>query len=126
MAKSHRAVTLLELMVAVVIIGILATLAITSFFRPTETARDREAQANLKLIAAAEKIYRLETGTYIGLADATAINQALRLTLPNDNQQWTYSVAATANTFTADAIRQRGETPKTFRMTEAVDEPWRL
>jgi type II secretory pathway pseudopilin PulG len=113
-------------MVVVVIIGILATLAITSFFRPTENAHEREAQANLKLVAAAEKIYRLETGTYIGLGSATAINQALRLTLPVDNRQWTYSVAATTNTFTVDAIRQRGETPKTFRITEAVDEPWRL
>lgn len=69
----------------VVIIGILASFGIVNYTATKERALDKIAQANLKLIAAAEKIYRMETGSYNPTSgtesDVTNINSNLRLSL---------------------------------------------
>jgi len=122
--------TLLELMIVVIIVGIMATLAVNAFFGPTETAREREAQANLKLIASAEKIYRLENGQYIALADAARINQMLRLMIPVDGRHWTYNVTVGGtnnSTFKATGVRAAGrESGKRYMINETLDEPVRM
>ncbi|MCM8795768.1 MAG: prepilin-type N-terminal cleavage/methylation domain-containing protein, partial [Candidatus Omnitrophica bacterium] len=59
-----RGFTLLELVVVIIIIGILATFGISQYIPARERALGKEAIANLKLIAAAERIYRMETGRY--------------------------------------------------------------
>lgn len=104
--------TLLELLIVIIIIGILAALALPNFMKTKEKALVEEAKTNLKLIAAAEKIYRMEMSFYYPMppateSDATAINTNLRLSLSPTN--WDYSVSApTADTFTADADRKSG------------------
>ncbi len=100
MIKSIRAVTLLEILTVIIIIGILVALALPNFGTMKERALDREAKANLKLIQAAEKIYRMEVGRYFPVDGSTEsainnINTNLRLSLTERN--WDYTVAGGDN-----------------------------
>ena len=85
--------TLLELIIVVVIVGILAAVSLPKFGVTKERALDKEAKANLALIQAAEKIYRMEGGTYYpndGTAGVTDINTNLRVSLPTSASSWWY------------------------------------
>jgi prepilin-type N-terminal cleavage/methylation domain-containing protein len=107
--KSEKGFTLLEIIVVIVIIGILATLGITQYIPSRERAIGREAIANLKLIAAAERIYRMEYGTFYPPDSGTTegsvnnINTNLKLSLTVTN--WAYSITGGTDTFTASAAR---------------------
>ena len=101
-----RAFTILELMVVVIIVGILATLSVQHMFAGREMALEREAISNLKLIVAAEKIYRLETESYISLVGLTAINQNLNLAISNSTF-WNYKVELTGGGTGISARAQR-------------------
>lgn len=108
---SQKGFTLLELVIVVMVIGILTTLGISQYFPVKERALGKEAISNLKLIAAAERIYRMETGGYYPSPGATEsnvanINDALKLLLTEAN--WDYSITTTGNpasTFTVTAAR---------------------
>ena len=52
--------TLIELLIVIIIIGITATLALVNYGSYNENVLDKEAMASLRLIQAAEKIYRME------------------------------------------------------------------
>ncbi len=99
--------TLIELLMVIVIIIILAGIAIPNFAKAKERALTKEAIANLKLIAAAEKVYRMEYSTYYGPEGGIAnINDYLKLYFTNE-AYWDYAItAAAADTFTATADRQ--------------------
>ena len=124
--KKERGFTLIELLIVIIIIGILASLALPGFGRTKEHVLGKEAQANLKLIAAAEKIYRMESedqayvdcdcscsGSDSGCcnyeppqtsSDTPGCNYKLTLSLNPNN--WTYSVTdASTSAFTAVADR---------------------
>lgn len=102
--------TLIELVIVVVIIGILATLAVTQYSSYYEKTLGNEAVANLKLIAAAERIYKMETGAYypsseVGVVTLIAdINSNLKLSLNEDN--WDYLVSNGGKIFIMQANRQ--------------------
>lgn len=107
----RTAFTLLEILVVIIIIGILATFGIAQYYPVRERALGKEAIANLKLIAAAEKIYRMEHGKYYPGAiaasedDVTDINDNLKLLLTETN--WDYEIAGGSdNSFSAMARRQ--------------------
>ena len=110
MQKQFKAVTLLEILAVVVIIGILVALALPKFGTIKERAIDKEAKANLKLIQAAEKIYRMEVGSYYPApVDSPKytqdINTNLKLSLPaGSSRNWTYSASGGA-TLTAEGTR---------------------
>ena len=112
-AKSKGAgFTLIELLMVIGIIIILAGIAIPNFAKAKERTLIKEAIANLKLIAAAEKIYRMEsnpTAYYLSsgtVTDIGAINTNLKLSLNETN--WDYSITGGTNTFTTYAQRQLG------------------
>jgi len=111
----RRSFTLLEIIIIIIIVGILAGLTLPQYLKTRENAVGKEAQANLKLIAAAERVYRLETGYYYpyavsGSVEETRpgeINPGLKLDL--DERNWDYKVtSSTVNDFTASARRQSG------------------
>lgn len=104
------AFTLVEILIVIVIAGILATLGFINYSGVQEHAIGKEAQANLKLIAAAEKIYHMETGSYYGPEPSmSVINTVLKLSLPDSSKKWDYAITgATASTFEAKADRSGG------------------
>lgn len=118
--------TLLELLIVVVILGVLATLSVTQYFSARERALDQEAQANLRLILAAERTYRMEntSNAYSNNADITGINTWLKLLLPNDSSQWDYSTRTNAaeDDFCAQATRRpAGGGGRTWRIQAPSD-----
>ena len=105
--RRHRAFgfTLLELLVVVIIVGILATIAVPSFTRAMERARQSEASAFLDTLKTSEEAYYQENQKY------TASFSLLMTDKPADastKHYFKYSLAATDTTFTATAVRKTG------------------
>lgn len=130
MAKNkNRAFTLIELILVVSVIVILAAIGIVNYDKSRNKAISREAIANLRLIAASERIYKLEQGRYTGCVCndsascavvATGCNSLLRLALNTRN--WTYNVTpaglSDAVTITA-ASTASGISGCTYTLTSA-------
>ena len=114
--------TLLEILIVIIIVGILATLAIIQYKPYKENTLDREAQANLKLIYAAERIYKFESDLNKYYSDSVnnnaSINTGLKLQLPVGNSSlgivanWNYTITTCTSggnsRFTAQAARTSG------------------
>ncbi len=102
-------VTLLETIIVVMIALIMAAIALPIYYRTKEKSFTKEAIANLKLIAAAENIYRLETAvSYYPNAGVVnvlgSINDNLKLSIAS--REWDYAITGGVNTFTATAARK--------------------
>jgi prepilin-type N-terminal cleavage/methylation domain-containing protein len=109
MRRSFKGFTLLEVIIVTIIVAILAALGLASFAGPKEQAAEREAQANLKLISAAEKVYRMEIGQYVQCNSTTEVNNFLRLMLSPTDTNWKYRAdTASGTTFNARAQRTSG------------------
>ncbi len=63
-----RGMTIVELMIVVVIIGILAAISVVSYRRYIAKARMSEATAMLAEFAAKEQLYFLDAGAFLGAA----------------------------------------------------------
>ena len=105
--------TLIEILVVIVIVGILAALTLPNYMAIKEKTLDREAKANLALIRAAEKIYKMEEGNYYpssgSISTIDVINTNLRLSLPNSlpvtSRNWAYSLDNSSSTGIGVATR---------------------
>jgi prepilin-type N-terminal cleavage/methylation domain-containing protein len=79
--ERRRGLTLLEIMVVIVVTGVLAAWTVPSFRRGIEQARVDQAAANLRSVWAAQRLYRLDAGTYAAdlgsLRDAGLIDPAI-------------------------------------------------
>ena len=118
--------TLIEMLIICIIIGILATFAMPGYFKSKEKALDKDAQANLRLIIAAEKILRMETGSYGAYDNIPQINTGLHLDIPNPaTPSWIYKTIAAAGTDTATAKAQRnGSDDRVWCMGNADEEAY--
>ena len=87
--------TLVELIIAVVIVGILFTFALPQFAVTKERALDKEAKSILALIQAAEKIYKMEFNSYYPPSGSTNvidnINTNLKVDLSSASS-WSYTL----------------------------------
>ena len=101
------ALTLAEVVVILIILGILTSMAVPLYMKASERALNREAQAMLDLIVKAEKMYRLELTAYVNCTDAANCNTELFLNLPRGgNSAWGYQVSeASSSQFNATATR---------------------
>jgi type IV pilus assembly protein PilA len=70
--QESQGFTLIELMIAVAIIGILAAIAIPNFLRYQLRIKAGESKVNLSAIRTAEESYFAEYGTYVSCADSPA------------------------------------------------------
>ena len=88
-----KSYSLIELIVVIVIIGILAGIAIPSYYRAREAALGKEAIANLKLITAAVRNYHLKYSSYPECdCDTLSCDCNTILMLHLDPRNWTYEV----------------------------------
>lgn len=115
----RRGYNLIEVIIVVIIIGILVTFAMPQFSKTRERAFDNEAKANLRLMQAAEKIYKMEIGGYYGPSNViAAINTNLKLSIPAVSK-WNYSVTNNLG----DSAAQRAGGGRTWSLTIAADDP---
>jgi prepilin-type N-terminal cleavage/methylation domain-containing protein len=64
--KTHRAFTLIEIMIVVLIIGILLGIAVPNFVRSRESARAKACVANLKQIDSAKQQWAMDNRAAAG------------------------------------------------------------
>jgi type IV pilus assembly protein PilE len=101
--KTNRGITLIELLIVIVIIGVLAAVAIPTYTNYMQRARRADGKTALEQLRAAQEMFRAERGGY-----STNIIQ-LRNTWGVPGVSGDYNIdfqaAATlnANTFTAEA-----------------------
>ncbi|MBM3244215.1 MAG: type II secretion system protein [Candidatus Omnitrophica bacterium] len=128
--QRRKSVTLLEMIVVIILVGVLAALALPNFGPFKEKTLEREAKSNLSLIRAAEKIYRMENAFYYPSTTASpisttgTINNDLKLAIPGANPYWQYKIESTGpGNFSAKA--RRVSTPaNVWCITDAVDDPY--
>jgi len=77
----RRGFTLLEILVAMVILAILLGVALPVFWRSTERARSAEAVTNLSAIRQAQLLHQAQYGTFEEAIDLPSINVKLELEL---------------------------------------------
>src|SRR3712207_6422156 len=90
-AASESGFTLVELLVVMLILGLLAAIAIPSFFNQRDKARDADAKEQVRTAQTAMETYATDNdGSYAGAdpADLVAIEETLsgvgaRLTVPS-------------------------------------------
>jgi len=101
--RNRKGFTLIELMIAVVIIGILAALAIPRFMSATTKAKQSEAKGILKQIYTMQRTYFQQEDVYLAAADNADANWATLGVEISTEAAYVYSCAITASTFTATA-----------------------
>ena len=95
MNKKEVAFTLIELILVIMIIITLALIAIPSYTKSKQRAIEKEGISNVKLMAAAERIYQMEVGDYVACADTATCNSLLKLMLNATN--WAHQVSSLGN-----------------------------
>lgn len=104
------AVTVIELLVTVIIVGIVAAIGTFSFLHALEVGHGRTAETTLRAIFEAQRAYAFDQatvhyGSLIDLEDGRYLSGAL------NSIEWAYTVTlpgAPNATYTATATRQRG------------------
>ena len=106
--------TLVELLVVMLILGILAAIAIPSFFNQRDKAHDADAKADARTAQTAIETYATDhDGSYVG-ADAAALH-AIENTIPVAG---TTVPAAAADSYT---VQTTSSTGNTFSISRASD-----
>jgi type IV pilus assembly protein PilA len=99
--------TLVELLVVMLILGILAAIAIPSFFNQRDKARDADAKADVRTAQTAVETYATDnSGAYTGATPAklkaieeTLPSSGMTVTVPAADQYTVQTTSGTGNTF---------------------------
>ena len=102
-SKNKKALTLIELFMVVIIVGILAAFAMPAYMNAKQRAADRAAQTQLPLFQAAERVIWEEQRSFLGCAGNC--NTTLFINVP-ESTTWVYNVIinGAGNGFCAQAI----------------------
>ena len=107
-----RAFTLVELLIAVAIVGVLSTLAIVGYRKVLTRARLSEATAMVAAIATSQERYRGEFGTYLNvsgtLGDSVASASLCPTPEPSKKKTWAPASCAGGVSWTALAVQSGG------------------
>ena len=113
MASEQSGFTLVELLVVMLILGLLAAIAIPSFFNQRDKARDADAKAGVRSAQTAMETYATDNnGSYAGATPA--LLQGIESTL-NDVTLTVPAVAASSYT-----VRVTSSTGNTFDVVRAA------
>ena len=108
MRKKMAGITLLELMVVVVIVGILAAIAYPNHRDYVARAKRNEAKSALLQIATMQERFYLQNNTYT--TDMTALGFPVAANFLSDSEAYVVTVtAANANDFSATATYQNAD-----------------
>ncbi|MBN1253882.1 MAG: prepilin-type N-terminal cleavage/methylation domain-containing protein [Deltaproteobacteria bacterium] len=103
--RGNKGVTLIEVMVVVVIVGILAAVAIPAYNNYVTRSRRSDAFTALETVRAAQEMYRAERGFYAG---ALGSLPGCSAAMAGDN--YTVSIVRTDNThYTSTATAQNAQ-----------------
>lgn len=113
MKKAARGVTLFELLIVVVIVGILVAVAVPSYRNYVIRANRAEARSALLALATAEEKYYLQCNTYTAsLGSGAGTCSPANLQFPAVSERGNYAIAVTAADaagWTATATARSGE-----------------
>jgi prepilin-type N-terminal cleavage/methylation domain-containing protein len=107
MLKSNKGITLIELLIVAVIVGILAAIAIPMYNNQMQRARRADAKTALEQLRASQEMRRAERGSYS--VDVSQVE--LRTTWggpPSPSGDYTITMVATSTTFTGTATPNTG------------------
>ncbi len=116
--RCSKGITLVELLVFILIVGILAGIAVPVYTNYMVRARRADAKTVLEQVRAAQEMWRAERGSYAindgnGTAVAKLVNTMGVPPNPVGDYNWSFSVGPTATTFTAQTVpntaRQLGD-----------------
>ena len=118
--RHMRGITLIELMIVVVIVGILAMIAFPNYQEFTARAKRNEARAALLRLATNQERFYLNNNTFT--QDLTALGFSATPTWTTDTGYYTVVVtAADANNFSATATYLQGGSEAGKCLTFTVD-----
>jgi type IV pilus assembly protein PilA len=123
-AEGESGFTLVELLVVMLILGLLAAIAIPSFFNQTDKANDASAKVQARTAETAMETYRTDhNGSYAG-ADGAALHTientvpaATTVTFPGGGVAYTVTSPAAANTGNTFSITRNTDGSKTSDCT---------
>jgi type IV pilus assembly protein PilE len=103
MKNSKKGLTLIELLIVVVIVGILSAIAIPMYTNYMVRARRADAKTALEQVRAAQEMWRAERGTYSDDPAELQTTMSAPATTISPYYMWNFLVAL-PNTFTAQAV----------------------
>jgi type II secretory pathway pseudopilin PulG len=102
--NDSKAFTVLELIIACLIIVVLVALAIPAYLNQVEESKGAKALENLHVMRNAQLLYLGEYGNYT----SSAVALQRYSPFPINDGDWNYAVNGAADTFTVTATRQTG------------------
>ena len=103
--RTNKGITLIELLIVIVIVGILATVAIPSYRGYMERGRRADAKTALEQLRAAQEMFRAEKGSYsTDLVQLVSSWGVPTNPVGDYNLQWAAAFVLNANSFTAQAL----------------------
>jgi type IV pilus assembly protein PilE len=100
--KKEKGLTLIELLIVIVIVGILAGVAIPVYTGYIQRARRADAKTALEQVRAAMEMWRAEHGSYAATVAELQNTMGAPATSINNYYNWNFTVL-NANSFTARA-----------------------
>jgi len=108
--KQEKGITLIELLIVIVIVGILAAVSVPLYTGYMQRARRSDAKVALEQVRAAQEMWRAENGAYATDAGGNTAETRLISTMGapattiSPYYTWDFVAGHDANTFTAQAI----------------------
>jgi type IV pilus assembly protein PilE len=112
--EKEKGLTLIELLIVIVIVGILAAVAIPTYTGYTQRGRRADAKTALEQLRASQEVFRAEMGRYANNAtDGIALN-VLRANWGGPSATvgvYNITMVSNANTFTGTAVATGSQVP---------------
>jgi type IV pilus assembly protein PilA len=109
--------TLVELLVVMLILGLLAAIAIPSFFNQRDKAKDANAKADARTAQTAVETYNTDNGDYASVTEANLVT--IEPTLSEANGEGRLTVVSDATSYTVTVDSENDSPAHTFSIARA-------